>query len=36
MLRSDGWDVAVEVTFWIRGERGSIDVLGWHPANGSS
>jgi transcriptional regulator with XRE-family HTH domain len=31
MLRSDGWDVAVEVTFWIRGERGSIDVLGWHP-----
>jgi transcriptional regulator with XRE-family HTH domain len=31
MLRSDGWDVAVEVTFWIRVERGSIDVLGWHP-----
>jgi transcriptional regulator with XRE-family HTH domain len=31
MLRANGWDVAVEVTFWIRGERGSVDVLGWHP-----
>lgn len=31
-LRALGWDVAAEVTFWIRGERGSVDLLGWHPA----
>ena len=30
LLRRNGWEVAIEVTFWIRGERGSIDVLGWH------
>ena len=23
-----GWEVAAEVTFWIRGERGSLDLLG--------
>jgi transcriptional regulator with XRE-family HTH domain len=33
MLRAKGWDVAVEVTFWIRGERGSVDILGWHSAS---
>jgi len=25
------WEVAIEASFAIRGERGSIDVLGWHP-----
>lgn len=32
-LRRAGWEVATEVTFWIRGERGSIDVLAWHAAS---
>lgn len=32
-LRDLGWEVAVETTFAIRGERGSIDVLAWHPAS---
>ncbi|HYO45010.1 MAG TPA: helix-turn-helix transcriptional regulator [Candidatus Limnocylindrales bacterium] len=26
-----GWDVAVEVSFSRYGERGSIDVMAWHP-----
>ncbi len=30
-LRALGWDVAVEVSFSRYGERGSIDVLAWHP-----
>ena len=30
-LRGGGWDVALEVTFNEFGERGSIDVLAWHP-----
>ncbi len=30
-LRLLGWEVAVEVTFSRYGERGSIDVLAWHP-----
>jgi transcriptional regulator with XRE-family HTH domain len=30
-LRAHGWDVAVEVSFARGGERGSIDVLAWHP-----
>jgi hypothetical protein len=30
-LRAVGWEVAAEVTFWIRGERGSVDLLAWHP-----
>lgn len=30
-LRLLGWDVAVEVSFNIRGERGSIDLLAYHP-----
>jgi transcriptional regulator with XRE-family HTH domain len=30
-LRSAGWESAVEVTFSEYGERGSVDVLGWHP-----
>jgi transcriptional regulator with XRE-family HTH domain len=31
LFRSARWDVAVEVTFSIFGERGSIDVFAWHP-----
>ena len=31
-LRALGWDVAVEVSFSRFGERGSIDVLAFHPA----
>jgi transcriptional regulator with XRE-family HTH domain len=30
-LRALGWVVAVEVSFSRYGERGSIDVLAWHP-----
>jgi len=30
---SGGWDLAVEVTFSIWGERGIIDLLAWHPAS---
>jgi transcriptional regulator with XRE-family HTH domain len=29
-LQAQGWDAMPEVTFAIGGERGSIDVLGWH------
>ena len=31
MLQADGWDVATEVSFNIFGERGSIDILAFHP-----
>lgn len=34
-LRAAGWDVAVEVTFNHFGDRGSIDVFGWHPKTAS-
>lgn len=30
-LRSDGWEVATEVSFSVYGERGSIDLLAFHP-----
>jgi transcriptional regulator with XRE-family HTH domain len=30
LLRAAGWQVRTEVSFWIRGERGSVDVLAWH------
>ena len=33
MLRATGWEVAVEVSFSIWGERGSIDVLAYRPSN---
>jgi len=33
-LTSEGWVAAPEVTFHIRGERGSIDVLAWYPPAG--
>ncbi len=32
LLRHRGWDVLTEVTYSDFGERGSIDVLAWHPA----
>jgi transcriptional regulator with XRE-family HTH domain len=34
LLRASGWDVAVEVSFSIWGERGSIDVFAFHRATG--
>jgi transcriptional regulator with XRE-family HTH domain len=34
-LRSEGWEAVPEVTFAIRGERGSIDVLAFHPGTGT-
>ena len=34
LLRGAGWDVAIEVSFSIWGERGSIDVLAHHRATG--
>jgi len=33
LLTAHGWDLAVEVTFAVYTERGSIDVLAWHPAS---
>ena len=33
-LRSEGWTVVPEATFAVYGERGSIDVLAFHPAFG--
>jgi hypothetical protein len=33
VVRGAGWEVAAEVTFQIRGERGSIDLLAWHAAS---
>jgi transcriptional regulator with XRE-family HTH domain len=32
-LRGLGWEVVLEATFFIRGERGSIDILAWHAAS---
>ena len=34
-LRSEGWEVVPEATFAINGERGSIDVLAFHPETGA-
>jgi transcriptional regulator with XRE-family HTH domain len=31
LLASSGWETQVEVSFAINGERGSVDVLAWHP-----
>ena len=31
MLRDLGWEVRLEVSYSVYGERGSIDVLAWHP-----
>lgn len=35
LLAASDWLVATEVSFNIRGERGSIDILAFHPATGS-
>lgn len=35
VLRAHGWEVATEVSFNEYGERGSIDVLAFHPASGA-
>jgi len=35
LLAGLGWTAAAEVSFSIRGERGSIDVLAFHPRTGS-
>jgi len=35
MLRTAGWEVAVEVTFNDFGDRGSIDAFAWHPQFGA-
>lgn len=35
ILAEAGWEVVPEATFSIYGERGSIDVLAFHPATGS-
>jgi hypothetical protein len=35
LLQKASWDVAVEVSFSIWGERGSIDILAWHEASRS-
>jgi transcriptional regulator with XRE-family HTH domain len=34
LFRDARWEVAAEVTFWVRGERGSVDLLAWHAASG--
>lgn len=34
-LKAAGWVAQVEVSYSEYGERGSIDVLGWHPASAS-
>jgi transcriptional regulator with XRE-family HTH domain len=34
-LQARGWEVAPEATFSIYGERGSIDILAFHPATGT-
>lgn len=35
VLMASGWDVVVEYTFNHYGERGSVDVIGWHAATSS-
>lgn len=32
VLREAGWEVVPEVSYSVFGERGSIDLLAWHPA----
>ena len=33
MLQALGWEVRAEVSYSVYGERGSIDILGWHEAS---
>ena len=35
ILTSNSWEVATEVSFSVYGERGSIDILAFHPSTGS-
>lgn len=35
LLRGLGWEVVPEATFSVYGERGSIDLLAFHPATGA-
>jgi transcriptional regulator with XRE-family HTH domain len=35
ILRANGWEVLPEVTFTVYGERGSVDVLAYHPGLGA-
>lgn len=35
LLRSAGWEIRVEVSFAIGGERGSIDILAFHVSSGT-
>ena len=35
ILRANDWEIELEVTFSEYGERGSIDIFGWHPATRS-
>lgn len=35
LLASNGWEVAAEVSFNVRGDRGAIDALAYHPATGA-
>jgi len=32
-LREAGWEAALEVTFNEYGDRGSVDIVGWHPSS---
>lgn len=31
LLRAEGWQIRLEVSYSVYGERGSIDILAWHP-----
>lgn len=33
ILQRAGWETKVEVSFSVYGDRGSIDILAWHPAS---
>ena len=35
LLRDAAWDVALEATFNVYGERGSVDILAWHARTSS-
>jgi transcriptional regulator with XRE-family HTH domain len=35
LLRDSGWEVATELSFNVRGERGTIDILAYHRPTGS-
>ena len=32
ILRRAGWEVIIEFTFSVYGERGAVDIIAWHPA----